>query len=153
MFELCIRATISTVIVAMYFQSQPNIGQPLEANISQEGQACYDLRARYIDIYDCPETEVHWNIQRADGQAEIYTVVNNTYHYGRHDEYTERGLEVYGECDYMCRAYLWITPVDQRYNGAQITGIVFLPECYNSPNITESMSLNIQGTYSNSYVV
>ena len=42
---------------------------------------------------------------------------------------------------------------DLRYNGAQITGVFNLPECFNSPNVTDTITLNIQGIKSVRMVV
>ena len=117
------------------------------SNISLNGHAWFHLRARSIDIYDCSETEAHWKIQRADGETEVYTVWNETYHYGRYnDDFPDRGLSFNGRCHRRCSFYLTISPTDMRYNGAQITGVFNLPECFNSSNITDPMTLNIQGT-------
>ena len=38
------------------------------------------MEAYDIDIYDCSEVEAHWEIQRADGETEMYTVWNETYY-------------------------------------------------------------------------
>ncbi|CAI8046248.1 hypothetical protein GBAR_LOCUS25556, partial [Geodia barretti] len=74
----------------------------------------------------------------------MYTVVNySDYPHGRHESITERGLSFGGyiECDLR----LTITPTDLRYNGAKITGIVRLPECFNTSNTTNTTTLRIQG--------
>ena len=94
--------------------------------------------AYFIDIYDCSEFEAHWKIQRSDGETEMYTVFN--------EDIPDRGLSFYGHCSDICDLYMKISPTDMRYNGAQITGVLNLPECYNSSNITDPMTLNIQGT-------
>ena len=73
----------------------------------------------------------------------VYTVWNETYHYGRHDDFLDRGLTFDGCCHRRCSLYITISPTDMRYNGAQITGVLTLPD---SSNITDSMTLNIQGT-------
>ena len=103
------------------------------------------MRARYF--YDCYETEAYWKIQRADGETEVYTVVNETYDYGRDYDLLDRGLSFDGYCYPFigCSLYVTISPTDMRYNGAQITGVLNLPECFNSSNITDPMTLNIQG--------
>ena len=75
----------------------------------------------------------------------MYTVVNETYPYGRHVELPDRGVDSWGECDRRCRADITISPTDMRYNGALITGIVDHPDCFNSSNVTDSFTLNIQG--------
>ena len=100
------------------------------------------------DIYNCSEVEAHWKIQRADGETEVYTVVNETYHfYGRDDDLPDRGLRFGGYCHpYIdCILSMTISPTDiyMRYNGAQITGVLNLPECF---IMTDPMTLNIQGT-------
>ena len=104
------------------------------------------MSAGYINIYDCPEAEAHWEIQRADGETEVYTVLNETYYYGRYDDLPDRGISFVGFCYGFCNFHMRISPTDLRYNGAQITGVFNVPECYNSSNITDPMTLNIQGT-------
>ena len=69
------------------------------------------------------------------------------YHYGRDEEFPDIGLSFDGFCDLLCHLYMTISPTDMRYNGAQITGVFNLPECFNSPNITDTTTLNIQGMY------
>ena len=104
------------------------------------------MRAYYIDIYDCSDIEAHWKIQRADGETEIYTVLNETYYYGRYDDLPDRGLSFGGFCNGYCYLRMTISPTDLRYNEAQITGVLNQPECFNSSIITDPMTLNIQGT-------
>ena len=82
--------------------------------------------------------EAHWEIQRADGETEIY---NETDYY-HHEELSKRGLYIEGYCNIL---YLEVSPTDLRYDGAQITAILDLPQCYNGFNVTESIALNIQG--------
>ena len=77
----------------------------------------------------------------------MHTVWNETYHYnGNYDDLPERELSFDGYCGLSCSTYVTISPTDMRYNGAQITGVLNLPECFNSSNITDPMTLNIQGT-------
>ena len=78
----------------------------------------------------------------------MYTVWNGTYRYGIDYNLPDRGLSVHGFCFFLygCNFHIIIRPTDLRYNGAQITGVVNLPECFNSSNITDPMTLNIQGT-------
>ena len=73
-------------------------------------------------------------------------MLNETYHYGRYDNIPDRGLSFHGDCFGSCYFYMTVNPIDLRYNGAQITGVFNLPECFNSSNITDPMTLNIQGT-------
>ena len=113
-------------------------------NISLDGEADFNLEAYAIDIHDCPELEIQWEIQRANGETEVYTVVNDTY---RYEDITDRGLYFHGFCQPIIYCHLQITirPTDLTYNGAQITGIVNLPECFSTSNTTDPMTLNIQG--------
>ena len=120
---------------------------PSDTNISLEGSAYFYIYGYYIDIYDCSDFEAHWEIQRADGNIEVYTVLNDTYHYGLDQYLPDRGLNIFGNCDFRCRLNLEISPTDLRYNGAQITGVFNLPECFNSPNVTDTTTLNIQGMH------
>ena len=116
--------------------------------MSLNGNTEFYLRAYTIDIYDCSDVEAHWEIQRADGETEVYTVLNETYHYGRDEDLLDRGLSFDGLCHpiFFCKLLMTVNPIDLRYNGAQITGVLNLPECFNSSNITDPMTLNIQGT-------
>ena len=120
------------------------------------------MQAYYVDTYDCEEAEIFWQIERADGEIEFYIIHNHTY-YGRFDTFPDQGIsltEEYGEecfCRYHYFYYhyyyydctphqkLTITPTDMRYDGAQITGIVNLPECFNTSNTTVTTTLRIQG--------
>ena len=103
----------------------------------------------YYDSYGCREREAYWEILRADGEIEAYTVLNDDdYHYGRDEEFPDRGLSFdSSSCLYHCRLYMTISPTDMRYNGAQITGAFNLSECFNSTNTTDTTTLNIQGMY------
>ena len=106
------------------------------------------MEAEYIDSYDCPDTEAHWEIERADGELEVYTVLNDTYRYGRDEELLDRGLSFDGICHpafFICIFDVELSPTDDRYNGAQITGVFNVPECFNSSNVTDTLTLNMQG--------
>ena len=117
-------------------------------NISLEGSASFYFYAYIIDTYDCPDIEVYWEIHRADGEREVYTVLNETYHYGEYYvELSDRGVDIWGDCGSFCEARITISPTDMRYNGAMITGVVYLPDCFNSPRVTDSLTLNIQGIH------
>ena len=83
---------------------------------------------------------------RADGEREVYTVVNETY---RSMEFPDRGVVTVERCYSYCDVYIAISPTDMRYNGAVITGIVDHPQCFNSPNVTDSFTINIQGNGNN----
>ena len=103
----------------------------------------------YIDFfYDCQETEILWEIVKPNGEYEVYTVANYShYRSGRRESITERGLSFGGFCHplFVCDLRLTLTPTDLRYNGAQITGMVRLPECFNISNTTNTTTLRIQG--------
>ena len=64
---------------------------------------------------------------RADAETEKYTVAIQSY-YRTHENHQDRGLSFEGFCDIYCFQLLTITPTDMRYNGAQITGVVNIPE-------------------------
>ena len=133
-------ATIIIIMLAIgYFSS--------DTNISLEGSAHFYMYGYYIDIRNCSEVEAHWEIQRADGNIEMYTVLNDTYHYGRHEYFNlpDRGIELMSYCHDFCDLDLFVMPTDLRYNGAQITGVFNVPECFNSPYVTDTITLNIQG--------
>ena len=93
-------------------------------NISLWGSAYLYIELYYLNRYDCQDFEVHWEIQRADGETELYTVLNETYFNGRNEELVDKGLYFWGDC---CFFQLLIYPMDLRYNGAQITGVVDIP--------------------------
>lgn len=115
-------------------------------NISLNGSTSLYLRIYRIYTYDC-ELEVLWDIVRPNCENEEYTVVNDTYHYGRRDTLADRGLSFGGFCHRIIDCYLrlTVTPTDMRYNGVQITGVVSLPECFNNSNTTNTTTLRIQG--------
>ena len=113
------------------------------------------MMAYHIDRYDCPEIEVYWEILRADRDIVIYTVLDDSYYYGRNEYLPGKGLQFDSFCHffYDCYFYFFITPTDLRYNGAQITGVFNLPECFNSSNVTDTVTLNIQGIRSTDTIV
>ena len=76
------------------------------SNISLNGHAWFYLRARSIDIYDCPDVEAHWKIQRSDEETEMYTAWNETYHYVRRDNFSDRGLTFDGRFRRRCSLYM-----------------------------------------------
>ena len=75
------------------------------SNISLYGNAKFYLRARFL--YDCSVFEVHWEIQRADGETEMHTVLNETYYYGRYDDLPDRGLSFSGYVLPLTALYRW----------------------------------------------
>ena len=102
----------------------------------------------FIDFYDCQEDEILWEIVQPNGEYEVYTVANYShYRHGRHESLPEGGLSFGGFCHFDCFVRLTITPTDLRYNGAKITGIVRLPECFNTSNTTNTTILRIQGEF------
>ena len=115
-------------------------------NISLEGSAYLGIMANRIGSYICNDIGVYWEILRADGELEVYTVANrHEYYHGRYETLADRGLSFAGYCDLNCILGLTITPTDIRYDGAQITGVVNLPGCYNATNTTDTTVLSIQG--------
>ena len=72
-------------------------------------------------FYNCSEVEAHWKIQRADGETEVYPVVNETY---RYHVLLDIGLNYWGLCySFSCSLLMIVNPTDLRYNGAKITGV------------------------------
>lgn len=120
----------------------PTIHTSLSRNIS------LNMEIDYISHYRCVEAEVLWQIERADGEAEVYIIRNHTYN-GIFDTFPDRGISLtIGCCLFYClycANQLTITPTDMRYDGAQITGVVNLPECFSAPNTTITTTLRIQG--------
>ena len=103
-----------------------------------------------LEIYNCQEAEIFWDIVKRNRENEIYIVANHDeYRHERHETMTDRGLSFGGSCHYtifgLCDIQLTVTPTDLRYNDAQITGMVHLPECYNTSNTTNTTTLRIQG--------
>ena len=102
-----------------------------------------------LDINDCQEAEIFWDIVKRNGENEIYIVANHDeYPSGRHETMTDKGLSFEGSCYYhfgLCDFQLTVTPTDLRYNEAQITDVVHFPECYNTSNTTNTTTLRIQG--------
>ena len=107
------------------------------------------MEANDIDTYGCSEVEAYWEILREDGDIVVYTVFNDDYHYGRYEHLPDKGLQFDSFCHYFygCNFNLEIRPIDLRYNGAQITGVINMPECFSSPNVTDTITLYIQGIY------
>ena len=118
---------------------------PPSVNTSLKGEASFYYLAFPIYAYECPGLELYWEILRADGETELYTVVNETHYIETYEEYTERGVETYGDCYGACIADLRISPTDLKYDGAQVTVVLDLPGCFNSSNSSDTMMLNIQG--------
>ena len=84
----------------------------------------------------------------------MYTVVNyGQYRHGKRESIMERGLSFGGFCNIDCYVGLTITPTDLRYNGANIAGIVRLPECFNTSNTTNTTTLRIEGELCYSYLL
>ena len=140
---------------------------PPSINISLGSTAHFTFSAYEVDIYDCSRTALHWKILRADGEAELYTVLDGV-DYNYVDEfYSGSGLVFGGNCgrdwealpylypnlylDYKCLYHGYcdlratVRPTDMTYNGAQITAVLDMPECFNSSNSSGVMTLNIQG--------
>ena len=89
-----------------------------------------------------------WEIVKFNGEYEVYTAANyDDYRRERHEIITERGLSFGGICHGFCNLRLTITPTDLRYNGAKITGIAHVPECFNTSNTTNTTTLRIQGEF------
>lgn len=137
---------------------EPTIHTSLSRNISLE------MQINNFYSYDCYETEVLWELERADGEIEVYIIRNHTY-YGRFNTFPDQGISLTEEYEENCfchyhyfyHYYYWyectihqkltITPTDMRYDGAQITGVVNLPECFNTSNTTVTTTLRIQGVW------
>ena len=48
----------------------------------------------------------------------MYTVVNETYPYGRNNDLPDRGLSNSGDCKLFCFFDMTVNPTDMRYDGA-----------------------------------
>ena len=92
------------------------------------------MEAYYIDTYDCSEVEAYWEILRSDGDIVVYTVLNDDYSYGRNEYLPDKGLQFDNSCycSFECYFNLEIRPIDLRYNGVQITGVINMPQCFRS---------------------
>ena len=91
------------------------------------------------------DVEIHLEIQRDDGEIELYPILNETYH-AENSKYPDRGLHFLASCDNTCCINdIIVSPTDLRYNGAQMTGIVDIQNCFDQPNVTKSITLNVQG--------
>ena len=134
------------------FCSNVNLGSSssITRNIPLEGYAYSDFYFCCVNCNDTQDLDVSWEIQRADGEIETYTGPElNGVDTSESQNYLDRGVRIYGFCNFQyktCDFYLRIHPTDMRYNGAQIIGTLHLPVCYTGSNITESLTLNIQGT-------
>ena len=88
---------------------------------------------------------MEWKIVRADGEIEVYNATPQGDYYSYSKKYPEMGLLFSTECDiFWCVMKLELSPTDLRYNGAQITCTVSIPEC-NITRITLPTAINIQG--------
>ena len=78
----------------------------------------------------------------------MYTVFSKPYPSRIAAILPDRGLLFSGYCFlYGCFLQMTISSIDMRYNGSQITGVLNLPECFNSSNTTDPLTLNIhEGT-------
>ena len=76
----------------------------------------------------------------------MYTVFSEAHSKGIRTDLSDRGLSFDGFCFLFdldgCYLHMTISPTALRYNGAQITGVLDLPECFNTSNITDPMTLN-----------
>ena len=99
---------------------------------------------------------MEWEIVRADGVIEVYNATpQGDYYYSHYrEDYSTKGLMFDTSCMYFkpdgCYMQLELSPTDLRYNGAQFTCTFSLPEC-NTINITEPITVNIQGEHFNMY--
>ena len=88
-------------------------------------------------------------IQRADGEIESYSnymsVKSGSFSY-----ISGRWLGIRGYCSlHLCDMLIDIIPTDFQYDGAQISGGIYLSECFNT---TSPITLNIQGRTINQMV-
>ena len=117
-------------------------------HISLSRNISLKMQAGYVDTYGCIEAEVLWQIEKADREIEVYIIRNHTY-YGEFDTFPDQGISL--TMDYCSKLYyyyqLTITPIDMRYDGAQITGVVNLLECFSVPNTTITTTFRIQGVW------
>ncbi|CAI8024179.1 hypothetical protein GBAR_LOCUS14061, partial [Geodia barretti] len=61
-------------------------------NISLDGSAYLRITAYLIVPYACDNFDIYWEILRAEGEFEVYTVANqDEYHYGRYETLEDRG--------------------------------------------------------------
>ena len=111
------------------------------------------LRAWAYDVYYCQELYVKWEILRADGDIEMYNTTLQRDYNGTWDVISDyfyeenRIILLTYFCYYflgICEITLSFSLTDLRYNGAQFTCILSLPEC-NTTNITDPITVNIQG--------
>ena len=123
-------------------------------NISLAGSVYLEITAYDIGPYACNDAEVFWKIARADGETEVYTVLNqDEHHYGRYETLSDRGLTFSGYYRFSCYPLLTITPTDMRYNEAQITAVVNISDCYNALNTTDTATLRIQGKHKSTFLL
>ena len=93
--------------------------------------------------------DAHWKIVRADGEVELYNVLNGTCN----QNYPERGLNFAEYCLKMCCIFdMIVSPVDLRYNEAQITATADHPECYRNCTVSRSLTLIIYGKCGTQYL-
>ena len=128
-------------------------GSPSARNISLKGEAEFRLRVNNLQSRRCPGFELGWEILRADGNTEFYTVLNSWFSPGRYVENVENGLVF--NTERRVRSFFFttlnstvgITPTNLRYNGARMRAMLKVPTCFKHSNSMEYMILNIQSIF------
>ena len=98
-------------------------------------------------------------ILRHDGELEVYSLTNNTsINHTSYINHTGYGFDFAGNisnsgfsysvmCEYdeYCYFTVKLRPMDFRYDGSEISLLVYFPECYTTPNTSRITTLQIQG--------
>ena len=112
----------------------------------------------YVDVYsltclaDIVEASL---IVRNDGELEMYSLINTTHYPAEYGfefggNISDSGFSYAGLCEYYdshdrCYINVMIRPTDLQYDGAELTLLVYLPECYTTPETSRITTLHIQG--------
>ena len=123
-----------------------------KTHISVEGRLHLTFDVCCGDRIEPQDLDAHWKIQRADGEVELYNVLNGTRNFGSQN-YPERVLSFAEYCLKLCCIFdMIVSPIDLRYDGAQITATADHPECYRNCIVSRSLTLIIYGKYGTQYL-
>ena len=135
-----------------------------EVNLSLNGLinvVMYVYEPGFTCIADIEDASL--KILRNDGELEMHSLTNNRSinHTGygvvfdSAGNISDSGFSYAVVCQYRYYLYQYycyfnveLRPMDLRYDGSEISLLVYLPECYTTPNISGVTTLHIQGEVS-----
>ena len=131
-----------------------------EVNLSLNGLINVDMLVYeygFTCIADIEDASLE--ILRYDGELEMYSLTNNTsinhtgygFVFDSAGKISDSGFSYAVICDNSqeyCYFNVELRPMDLRYDSSEISLLVYLPECYTTPNISGVTTLHIQGEVS-----